>query len=185
MFKRWWFWAPACVLVVVIVLVVAITGAANNSSHGSSTSTTQAAAISSTPTTADLTAAAAQAYLNAYNKMIDAENPLIAEQNSGVPTTVADGINGRILVRDTFDQAVQAITFPVGASADAQKVLSADAALKDALGTLAANVDDTSNYNAVFSNVTSAESNFASANAALSNDLGLTTSGNTGSTSNS
>ena len=172
-------------MLVLIVLVAVITGAANNSSHGSSTSTTQAAAISSTPTTADLTAAAAQDYLNAYNKMIDAENPLITEQNSGVPTTVANGINGRILVRDTFDQAVQAITFPANASADAQKVLSADAALKDALGTLAANVDDTSNYNTVFSNVTSAESTFASADAALSNDLGLTTSGNTGSTSNS
>jgi hypothetical protein len=178
LFKRWWFWA-ACVLIV-IVLIVAIIGAAHNNSHGSSTSTTQAAAKSSTPTSA-----AANDYVHAYNKMINAETPLVTEQNSSDPTTSRNGINGQILVRDTFDQTIHMITFPASATAEAQKVLSADAALKAVLARLATHVDDTSSYNKVYENVLTAESNFSSVNAALCHDLGLTTTGNSGSIINS
>ncbi len=106
--------------------------------------------------------------------MINAENPDITNQNSNDPTTSAAGINGRVQVRQTFDAALKTIQFPASAQADAQKVLSADAALESALGQLAANVGDISNYNSIFATVNTEESAFAAADAALSSDLGVT-----------
>ncbi len=129
---------------------------------------------SASPTTSNPTAAATSAYVTAYNTMINAENPDITNQNSNDPTTSAAGINGRVQVRQTFDAALKTIQFPASAQADAQKVLSADAALESALGQLAANVGDISNYNSIFATVNTEESAFAAADAALSSDLGVT-----------
>ena len=95
---------------------------------------------SSRTATADLKAAAATAYASAFNTMIDAVNVDVPKQNKvGTdPTGAAAAINDEVTVRQTFDTAVSAITFPSSDQADAQAVLSADAALEGAvLGTLA------------------------------------------------
>jgi hypothetical protein len=110
--------------------------------------------------------------------MIDAVNADIPAQNqaSTDPTGAATAINNEVSARQAFDTSVSAISFPSADTADAQAVLSSDAALEDALGTLAANTNDIANYNSVFTTVTTADDTFTAANAALSRNLGLTTS---------
>jgi hypothetical protein len=158
---------------ILIIVVVAL------SSHKSTTTAAghpTSGAAPSASTTTDPTAAAAAAYVSAYNSMSGAESPEISAQNADAsdPTTQTNDINSRIATRQTFDTAVESITFPSAAQADAQKVISADAALEDALGQLSANTDDVGNYNSIFATVTTAEAQFAAADAALSSDLGVT-----------
>jgi hypothetical protein len=108
--------------------------------------------------------------------MNDAVNADIPAQNKAGtdPTGATTAINDEASARQTFDTAVQAITFPASDQADAQTVLSADASLEGVLGTLAVNTNDISNYNAIFDTVTPAQSAFTAADNALSNELGLT-----------
>ncbi len=54
-------------------------------------------------------------------------------------------------------------------------MISADAAIENAIGTLTANLDNVANYNSIFSSdVQPANNSFSAANAALGNLLGLT-----------
>jgi hypothetical protein len=106
--------------------------------------------------------------------MIDAVNADIPGQNSSDSGTSAAAINNEVTARQTFDTAVQAISFPSSAQSDAQSVLNTDAALEQVLGTLAANTGDVANYNSIFATVQPADSAFTAANAALESDLGLT-----------
>lgn len=135
---------------------------------------TKTPGTSSTPTT-DLTAAASTAYATAFNTMIDAVNADIPGQNAAStnPAGATTAINNEVTARQTFDTAVQAISFPSSAQSDAQSVLNTDAALEQALGTLAVNTGDIGNYNSVFDTVTPADNAFTAANAALESDLGL------------
>ncbi len=105
--------------------------------------------------------------------MIAAVNQDIPNQNSTDPTVSAAAINDEVTTRQTFDTSVSAITFPAADQADAQAVINADAALEADLGTLAANTNDVSNYNSIFTTVLSAQSTFTSADAGLSSELGL------------
>jgi hypothetical protein len=61
-----------------------------------------------------------------------------------------------------------------GQPADISSVLSADAAVENALGTLAANTDSLSNYNSLFTSFQAAQSTFVSADSAVARDLGQT-----------
>jgi hypothetical protein len=101
--------------------------------------------------------------------------PDIPKQNkaSTDPAGATAAINDMVSLRQTFDTAVAAITFPDADKSDAQAVLSADASLESALGTLAANTDNIPNYNSIFPTTLSAQSAFTAADAALSRDLGL------------
>jgi hypothetical protein len=159
-----------------IILIIVVAAVSSHKSNTTAAVNPTSGAAPSTTTTTDPTAAAAAAYVSAYNSMIGAENPEITAQNAdgSDPTAQSNDINSRITTRQTFDTAVQAITFPNADQADAQKVISADAALENALGQLSANTDDAGNYNSIFATVTTAEAQFAAADAALSSDLGLT-----------
>ena len=165
--------------VVIIVIIAVVAGSHQNSNPNPSTgSANSGGGSSSASATTDPTAAASAAYVSAYNAMVNAENPEITAQNAdgGNPTALTTDLNNRISTRQTFDTAVQQITFPSSAQSDAQQVIAADAALENALGQLSANTNDTSNYNSVFASVTTAENQFAAADSALSTDLGVTTS---------
>ena len=133
--------------------------------------TTQA----STTTTIDLTAVAGTQYVAAFNKMNTAFNAQIPAQNraSTDPSGATTAINAEIRAQRTFDSTVQDIAFPTSDQADARGVLTADAALESAEGTLSVNTDDIANYNSVFDTVTPVQNAFDAANTALSNDLGL------------
>ncbi|MFZ0129245.1 MAG: hypothetical protein WAL77_07465 [Candidatus Dormiibacterota bacterium] len=141
----------------------------------SSASSAGGAAANSSASAAAAELVAASAYSTAFNAMVTAVNAQIAEQNkaSTDPTGAAAAINAQISARQTFDTAVQAITFPPADAADVQAVLSADAALENVMGTLAANTDNISNYNAIFNTVTPAQSALTAADASLSGELGL------------
>lgn len=118
---------------------------------------------------------AANAYSTAFNAMETADAPNIAKENSSVSATSASGINGLVTDHQDFDTAIQSITFPSAGQADVKTVLSADSAYESSLQTLAANVGDVANYNAVFDTVVPLQSAFNSAAAALATELGLTT----------
>jgi hypothetical protein len=143
---------------------------------GPARTSSNAATSPSAPTpTADLTAAASSTYLAAYNVMATAENLDIPKQNKA--STDAAGataaLNDRVSVRQAFDTAVGAITFPDADKADVAAVLNADSSLESALGTLAVNTDSIPNFNLLFPTVVTAENAFRSADAALSRDLNL------------
>jgi hypothetical protein len=110
--------------------------------------------------------------------MASADNVLIGQQNAkgiGDPT-LATTINARAALRSTFDTSVQALDaspFPK-ATTDIATALNADASVESALGLLAANTDNVTNYNSTFDSVTSANATFIAANAAVQRDLGLT-----------
>ena len=144
-------------------------------SSGSATPQSAPAPPTTTTTTIDPTVAAGASYVSAFNTMNTASNDGITKQNTinSDPAGATAGINEQISARQAFDTAVTAIVFPSAAQSDAQQVLSADAALEQALGTLAVNTDNIANFNSVFATVTPAQNVFTSANAALSNDLGL------------
>jgi len=159
-----------------IILIIVVAALSSHKSNTTAAVNPTSGAAPSASTTTSPTAAAAAAYVSAYNSMIGAEDPEISAQNAdgSDPTAQSNDINSRITTRQTFDTAVQAITFPSAAQADAQKEISADAALEDALGQLSANTGDVGNYNSIFDTVTTAEAQFAAADAALSSDLGVT-----------
>jgi hypothetical protein len=150
--------------------------AACGSTAGPGSSTAATPTPTPAPTaTVDLTAAASSAYAAAYNTMNSGVNADIPKQNkaSTDPAGATAAINDMVSLRQTFDTAVAAITFPDADKSDAQAVLSADASLESALGTLAANTDNIPNYNSIFPTTLSAQSAFTAADAALSRDLGL------------
>ncbi len=154
--------------------ILGLAGCGGTSAPVSSSS--NGAASSSAPTpTADLTAAASSAYLTAYNTMNQAVNVDIPRQNTAStdPTGAAAAINDMASLRQTFDTAVAVITFPNADASDVHAVLNADASLESTLGTLAANTDNITNYNSIFSTMLSAQSAFTAADAALSRDLSL------------
>jgi len=150
------------------VLLLVACGA--SSTGGSSAASSSAPPATATP---DLAAAAATAYSAAFNTLNQGEGVDIPKQNGSDPTVSAAAINDRVRLRQAFDSAVSAITFPSGDQSDARAVLDADSALESALGTLAANTDSVSNYNGIFPTVLSAENAFKSADAAISRDLHL------------
>jgi hypothetical protein len=152
----------------VTLAAVATAGCGSGSTSGSKTSTSPAAS-------ADLTATASAAYAAAFNIMNSAVNADIPKQNKAAtdPTGAAAAISDEVSARQTFDSSVSAITFPTADAADVQAVISADAALENALGTLSANTDNIPNYNSIFPTVTTAEGSFTAADAALSGKLGL------------
>ena len=173
-------WQVISLAVFAVLILAAIVGSSSKSSSGSTSPTTATNSPPATTSTVDpqlaLAAAASDAYLSAYNKMIKAENAGISEQNSSDPATSTAGINKRIAARQALDDEMNTINFPDFASADAQQVESTDAALESDLGSLSANTDSVDNFNAIFPTVTAAEASFNAANKALFNDLGLTLS---------
>jgi hypothetical protein len=120
--------------------------------------------------------AASSDYETAFNAMIATVNAEIPIQNTAQahPENAATAITAEVTAYQTFDTAVQAITFPTPDQADAQAVLNADASLESVLGTLSVNTDNISNYNAIFDTVTPAQSASTAADNALGNELGLT-----------
>jgi hypothetical protein len=153
-----------------LLMVGVLTAACSSGTPAAITATTSRASTSTT----DLTAAAAAAYLTAYNTMSSGLSADIPGQNSSDPTTSTNAINNEVTVLQTFDTAVQGIQLPSSADADAQTVLNADAALESALGTLAVNTNDVSNYNSVFDTVQPDETTATADQTALARDLGLT-----------
>jgi hypothetical protein len=168
---------PIAAIVILAVVVAVVLLGNNKKSNTNSAGTQSASGFQPTTTTTDPTAAAAAAYISAYNAMVNAENPEITAENADGNNSAAltADINNRIATRQTFDTAMQSITFPSSAQSDAQQVTAADAALETALNQLAANTDDTTNYNSVFATVSTAETQFSAADATLSSDLGVTT----------
>ena len=156
--------------------IVGAAGCGSATPSGGSTTITSGSGSTSNSSAAATAAAAGAAYVTAFNTMNDAVNADIPAQNKAGtdPTGATTAINDEASARQTFDTAVQAITFPASDQADAQAVLSADASLESVLGTLAANTNDIGNYNSIFDTVTPAQSAFTAADNALSNELGLT-----------
>jgi hypothetical protein len=169
--RKKWPWAIVGVVALIVIIVIVGSGGKTNSASQPG----GGGVADSTTSTIDPTVAASTAYVAAYNTMNTGENAQVAIQNGTDPTATGAAINQRITLRQTFDQAVKAITFPSNATSDASKVLTADASLESSLGTLSANTSDTANYNQIFVTVTQDEATFAAADTALANDLGLTT----------
>jgi hypothetical protein len=131
--------------------------------------------LNSAPTTTTIDPT--NAYIAAYNALSTAVNAGIVNQNSDIPSTATAGIDAEITAYKAFDTSLSSIGFTGQARSDAQKVLNADAALEDLLGTLSVNTDNVENYNQVFSTVTPAEATVTADQTALNNDLGVSTSG--------
>lgn len=163
----------AAVVVLAVALAVVLLGT-NKKANTNSAGTHSATGFQPTTTTTDPTAAAGAALVTAYNTMIAAVNPGVAQQNSGDPATETSGINAEVAGYQAFDSALQAISWPSNAQSDAQAVLNADSALENALSTLALNTGNVSNYNQVFDTVTPAENTQVAAIKALANDVGDT-----------
>jgi hypothetical protein len=124
-----------------------------------------------------LTASANAAYLTAFNTMSSGLNADIPAQNGSDPTAATTAINNEVTVLQTFDSAIQAIQFPSSDQTDVQTVLTADTALETALGTLAVNTGDVTNYNAIFDTVQPDQTAATAAQDALGRDVGLTVTG--------
>jgi hypothetical protein len=159
--------AALVVLLVVVGLGVGIAVAASKNKAASPVAS-PAPALSQ----ADI---AGTAYGDAFNKMNTVANAQTAAQNGTDPAATAAAWNAEVAARQAFDTAVGQLNFPDADRADAKQVIQADAALESAEGTLAANTNDVSNYNSVFSTVSTAENAFAAADKTLSNDFGLVT----------
>jgi 3-keto-L-gulonate-6-phosphate decarboxylase len=114
---------------------------------------------------------AASAFARAAGLMSQADNADIAKQNSQDEATSIGSIYDRVIVHRTFDQRLQSISFPSSAVADVRTVVSADAALEQALGTLAANRNDINTYSSIFATVVSLQTAFIGALTTLAHDL--------------
>ncbi|GAC1338649.1 MAG: hypothetical protein NVSMB29_04760 [Candidatus Dormibacteria bacterium] len=161
-------------------VVIAISGCGASAGAGSTpaSSPTQPPTFTPPPTsvpTPNLNAAA-QEYLRAFNALIAAEDPLIAQQNGqSAGAALGQTLNARVALRQQFDAAVAAIdaaSLP-NIAQDLHGVLVADAALEDALGALAANSDNAGTYTSLFPRYTAAGEQFSAATALATRDLGL------------
>ncbi len=118
-----------------------------------------------------------QAYLTPYNLLGTTDAPLITQENAARIGTSAlkAALNGQKAAYQAFDSSVSAIdvsAFPSVAQ-DFRAITSADAAIENAYGLLVANADSVTNYDSVFTSLTSAQAQFSSANALVFKDLGL------------
>jgi hypothetical protein len=165
----------AVVLAGLVVLVLGACGTTAATSHLGTVAPTTLPPTTQPPTTTtiDVSAVASTQYLAAFNKMTTAYNAQVPAQNGTDPGAVTAAINAEIRAQQAFDSTVQGITFPTSDEADAQAVLTADAALESAEGTLSVNTDNVDNYNSVFDTVTPARNASNAANTTLGNDLGL------------
>lgn len=159
----------ALVLVGAVVALGVIGAHSNSKKNGSS-------AVATTAPSASPAAIAGNAYVDAYNTLVGAANAQRSGENgiNSDSAATATAWNAEISARQTFDSAVGQIDFPGTDQTDARQVLTTDAALESAEGTLSANTGNIYNYNQVFDTVTPALNAFVAASTALENDLGLT-----------
>jgi len=130
-----------------------------------------------TAPTPDITVLSA-GYLAAYNTMNTADNAAITTDNAaaiGSPELLS-GLKAQVADRQAFDTAIVALdtTGFAQAATDLRAVLGADAALEAALGDQESNYQSVSNYNSSGTTYEAAAGQFTSADALVSQDLGLT-----------
>lgn len=161
-----------------VALAVGIAGCGGSNAGGSNSPKARPSVVSSpTPNVAKIS----NELLTAGNQMISADNTNLANFNAlttagGSPATATAGINATIQDHQTFDAAINGISFPAADSADGNSVLNADSAYENDLATLAVNTNDVGNYNSVFDTVLPLQSAFQAALTTLDSDFGITSS---------